>query len=255
MDWLLNLQALTMISVVVIIVSYSTIYWYVRVPGESVRIGLVRTTAWIVLHLYHRLRIDRRDPLPKKGAAIVIANHRSGIDPVALSVATCRRIHFLMAREYYETVGLRWLFRDLECIPVNRDGNDWGALKTALRYLKQGRVIGIFPQGGIRGPEEILDEGKGGVALMAAKTQTSLYPFFIAGSPHYDSMLRCFLTPSRTRITCGEPFRLNPVRDQKLSRAEQAELTQQVLYSIAKLAENDFDTCQTGSTTSRRNPT
>ena len=254
MDWLLSSHGVVTVSLFLVAGGYFTLYRRVRIPSDSIRLGHLRTLAWLVFRIYHRLKIDAQthgaEPLPKEGAAIVVANHRSGIDPVALSLLSRRHVHFLVAREYYDTPGLRWLFRSLDCIPVNRDGNDWGALKAALKYLKAGRVIGIFPQGGIRLPEEGMVEGKAGVALLAVKTKTPLYPFFIDGSPHYDSMLRCFFTPSRTRITCGEPFRLNPSREHKLSRAEQEELTQQVLDSIAKTRVS----YETDPVTSRRSP-
>jgi len=188
--------------------------------------------------LLHRLRVPgpEEDPVPRTGAFIVAANHRSGIDPLLLSIVTRRRIRFLMAREYYEVPVLHWIFRALDCIPVNRDGNDLSATKTALRVLRDGQVLGIFPQGGIREASDDL-EGKPGTALLALRTGASVVPFHIQGSPNFDSVLRAFLTPSRTTIRWGAPIKFEAPGVEKSSRAELEEVTTSILKAIRTLGQ------------------
>lgn len=69
--------------------------------------------------------------------------------------------------------------------PVNRDGSDRTALRIALRRLEQGRVVGIFPEGGIRAGEGSVLNGapmRAGVALLAAMSQKPIIPAVILGS-------------------------------------------------------------------------
>ena len=77
-------------------------------------------------------------PLPETGAAIVVCNHISGLDPLVLIAATPRPLRFLIAREEYERFGLQWLFRLGKCIPVERDKRPELAMRAALRAIENG---------------------------------------------------------------------------------------------------------------------
>jgi 1-acyl-sn-glycerol-3-phosphate acyltransferase len=204
---------------------------------DSFAISLVRALTWMYARLVHRLKIvgANGDCLPAEGACILVSNHRSGVDPVILSVVTHRRVRFLMAREYYDVPVLRWLFRALRCIPVNRDGADFGGTKEALRALRAGEVIGIFPQGGIREEGTPL-EGKSGVALLAVRSKALVVPFRIDGSPNLDSVFGALFTPSRTVVRVGSPLSFAESRQGKSSRSELDRVTGTILNAIESLA-------------------
>ncbi len=157
-----------------------------------------------------------------------------------------------MAREYYKIPGLHWLFKRIRCIPVNRDGNDLGATKAALKLLRRGKVVGIFPQGGIREVGGDLGEGKGGVALLALKTAASVVPFYIADSPAHSSVLRAFFSCSRTRVYCGPPFQLTHDGPHKPSRSELHALTRRVLQSIADQNPRALEVAESGNVENSR---
>lgn len=189
---------------------YATVALVCRAPEDTLLGVALRPFCEGFVLLVHRFVVfPGKDVVPRAGPAILVANHRSGLDPLLVAVATRRRVHFLMAREYYEVPGLTWAFRALGCIPVNRDGNDLGATKAALKALHAGHVIGIFPQGGIRETAEAL-EGKAGVALLALRSGAPVVPYYIQGSPALDSVFLALFTPSRSRIFCGSPFSLEP---------------------------------------------
>jgi 1-acyl-sn-glycerol-3-phosphate acyltransferase len=175
------------------------------------------------------------DPVPPRGAYILASNHRSGVDPIILSIVTKRRISFLMAREYYEVPLLHRAFRALDAIPVNRDGNDFGATKAALKRLLGGKVVGIFPQGGIRDASSEI-EGKAGAALLALRTGAPVLPVFIDGSPNTHSVLRAVLTPSRTTVRVGAPVTLARIEGRRPTRTELEDATSRILGAISSLA-------------------
>src|SRR5262249_38880302 len=77
------------------------------------------------------------------------------------------------------------LVKMVECVPVNRTGMDVASVKAALRHLKDGRVLGIFPQGGIRRPGEPL-EIREGVGLLALRSGATVIPAYISGTRYFD---------------------------------------------------------------------
>ena len=124
------------------------------------------------------------------------------------------------------------LFRALHCIPVKRDGNDLGATKAALKGLRTGKVIGIFPQGGIQDAQADL-EGKSGVGLLALRSGVPVIPVLVEGSPGSHSVFRAILTPSKTVIHVGKPLVFPKVRGAKASRADIERVTSDVMEAIA----------------------
>ena len=226
-------------------VVFEAFAYFLRGPEDTFVIANLRVINKAVSRCIHRHRLcgmngeTVEEPLPLDGPAIVVANHRSGADPNLVAASTRRWIHFLMAAEYYEMPVLRWVFRALGCIPVRRDGNDLAATRRALSRLRNGGVIGIFPQGGIQ-EDDALDVAKAGVAkagvaLLASRSGAPVVPLYIAGSPIDDSAIRAFLfRPSRSRVYCGAAIRFPP-SDEKPTRDALDRFTQDVLSEIAEL--------------------
>ncbi len=167
---------------------------------------------WSYCVLWHRLQIDRRAPLPQHGPAILISNHTCGIDHVLLQAACDRILGFMVAREYYEYPALNPWCRLVRCIPVNRDGHDFAATRAALRALKEGRVLPIFPEGHIV-PESgrRIDEMKPGTAYLALHSGVPVIPAFLCGTPETNSIVKSLVTPSNARVLFGEPIDLSDI--------------------------------------------
>lgn len=205
--------------------------WWLYVV-ERLYVGLV----------YH-WRANRRCPYPDDGPAIIIANHRSPVDPLFLWMnhhlaGTRRRIRaisFLMAREYYEIKSMRWMYRALQCIPVERDGKDMRAVREAIRRLQGGELVGIFPEGRINEGEGLLPPAGYGMAFLALKTKAPVYPAYIHNSPRGRTMLEPFYTPSRVRVTFGEPVDLSAYYDRRRSEELLEEVTDLLMRRIAEL--------------------
>ncbi len=153
---------------------------------------------------YHRLRFDPI-PLPTTGAAIVVSNHISGLDPFILVTASARPLHFMIAKEEYQRFGLNWLFRLGECIPVDRDRNPKRAFLNALQALKEGRVVMVFPQGGIMHdkPHRRL---KRGVAKLAELSGAPIYPAHIEGVAGAGHVLSAIVVRSHARLQSFPPL-------------------------------------------------
>lgn len=163
------------------IVEHPWFYWTART--------LFRAFTWAV----YGLRIEGTAHVPREEGMVLAVNHVSSWDPPVVGVSVPREISFMAKKELFVKVPSRLLFRGLHAFPVDRDGNDIGAIKEAMRRLKAGRAVGIFIQGTrSTGDAEALD----GAAFLAQRAGVPVVPAAI----HREGR--------RFRVRFGEPFRV-----------------------------------------------
>lgn len=184
---------------------------------------------------YHRVRMDSPCRLPRTGPAILVCNHVSGLDPLLIQSGCPRLITWMMAREYYQVKSLRWVFRTIGAIPVERSGRDLKATREALRALEAGRVIGVFPEGRIEDSGELLPFHTG-VALLAMRSGAAVYPAYLEGTQRNKEMVKAFVWPNRARLRFGEPIRLE---ESGGSREALKAATQRIHEAVAALREEE----------------
>ena len=169
------------------------------------QVNVVRALCKYYVFGYHRMKVHTPCTLPATGPAILVSNHISGVDPALIqSVSPKRLIAWMMAKEYYDMASLRWFYKALECIPVERSGRDLAATRMALRTLEDGRILGVFPEGRIAKSGEVLPF-QGGVALMAIKSDAPVIPVFLEGTMRNMEMVEAFLTPAQVEVAWGPP--------------------------------------------------
>src|SRR4051812_49253295 len=156
----------------------------------------------LVARVWHRTVVLQKPKLPPTGSAILVCNHTSGLDPFLLQSVLDRVVIWLMAKEYYDIKGMTWFFRAIHAIPVDRDGRDMASVRAGLRKLKEGRILGIFPEGRIEDSRELLPF-QTGVAMMAIRTGVPVYPAYLDGTQRNKSMLGAFLLPNRATLSFG----------------------------------------------------
>jgi 1-acyl-sn-glycerol-3-phosphate acyltransferase len=167
----------------------------------------LQATNRLFCRIYHGLTLQTRCPLPRRGPGILISNHTSGLDPLLLQSATPRLITWMMAREYYEIGAMGWIFRLSGMIPTSRNGRDMAAMRSALRVLKQGGLLGVFPEGRIETTRELLPFHPG-VAMLAMRCGVPVYPAYLDGMQRGRSMLQACLLPGHAGVRFGEPIEL-----------------------------------------------
>jgi len=91
--------------------------------------------------------VEGREYLPRSGPAVIIANHACYLDPIFLIAASNRFIRFLTTAEMMRTRVGRWLFSRFGCIPIRRYASDPGAVRRLFTCLREGEIVGIFPEG------------------------------------------------------------------------------------------------------------
>lgn len=159
---------------------------------------------------YHRL-VGELSTLPTEGAAVVVANHHSGLDPFLLIAASPRPLRFLIAQEEYNRRGLTWLFRAVGCIPVDRGGRPERAFREALKVLARGEVVALFPHGGIRLDDEPRCHLKPGAVRLARLASCPVVPVRLDGIAGVGEVMASIYLRGRPRLTpytpliCDEP--------------------------------------------------
>ncbi len=187
-------------------------------------------------------RANRHCPFPESGPALVLANHRSPVDPLLIWMNhhlsgdnnNIRPISFLMAKEYYEMPSLKWLCRAMQSIPTERDGQDMAPAREALRRLKNGQLVGLFPEGRINLGEGLL-EANSGVAWLALRAQVLVFPVFVHNAPQGSNMVQPFYTRSRVRVTYGDPIDLSRYRDKRKTHELLHEVTEYLMSRLSEL--------------------
>ena len=120
--------------------------------------------------------------IPKDGSCLVASNHESHFDFILFVAAIDRKIHYLAAEKYFEHPVWKWVFAFMGCIRVDRYSTmNVRAYKEITRAVKQGRLIGIFPEG-TRSPNGKLMKGKTGVAHLAIKAGLPVIPVGMRGT-------------------------------------------------------------------------
>lgn len=142
---------------------------------------IARAIAWILIKIFWRVEVKGIDNIPEKGGLILASNHVSYLDPVVLGASVKRKVYFIAKREVFNNILSSFIFRNLNAFPVDRGKTDIIAFKKAISVLKEGGVLGIFPEG-TRSSNGKLQELKSGFLKIAKKAGVPILPVGIIGT-------------------------------------------------------------------------
>ena len=164
--------------------------------------------------------------IPKEGPLIVAANHKSNFDPVFVAVAIkTRELSAIAKRELFSFKPLGYLLKKLNVIPINRDNPDISTLKNVIKQLKEGRAIGIFPEGRrYKDPDEF-GKAKSGLAMFAIKGKAPVVPVSII------SDYRLF---NKVVIYIDKPVSFEEYYKEKLVNEDYDRLSNEIMSIIKK---------------------
>ena len=139
----------------------------------------------LVFSCVARVRVLGREHASRAGGFLLAANHISHFDPFLIGLAVQRKIDWMTMAEFFHPPLLGLLLRAIDAFPTERDRADLKTIRTAIERLKNGRVVGIFPEGGIRDGARSLLEGaplRPGAATLARIGGVPIVPCVILGS-------------------------------------------------------------------------
>lgn len=222
---------------VAVAIAVAMVWWIVRRRSSyTLMQSALLTWNWMMTRLLWRATVVGRLPVAKNQGAVIVCNHRSPTDPGFIALAADRIVHWMVAKEYCNHPALAWFFRAFQAIPVSRGGIDTAATKMAIRYAREGGLVGLFPEGRINTTDDILLPGRPGAALIALKARVPVIPCYVTGSPYNGSVFGVFVTPARTVMRIGEPIDLSGYHGREGDRKVLEEVTCRFLVEIARLA-------------------
>ena len=191
---------------------------------------------WLVLRVWCGYRVEGRCHIPRRGAFLVAANHRSFLDPPAVGVAFRCHLHFIAKDELFRMPYLGPLIRQLGAIPVTLSkplAVNTTVLKTAMRLLARGKRVAIFPEGR-RNVSGDVEPAKLGVAMLAVRAGVPILPVAVVGTDTALPPGAQRLYRSRVTVRIGAPITVDPASVGTGREAYQL-VAQQVTQSIAAL--------------------
>lgn len=171
-----------------------------------------------------RFRVEGREKLPARGPAVVVAPHRSWLDPPAVGAAYPRPVRFLILRKVYERRAARWFFRLMGSLPVAPGkGGSLTGFRGALRCLRAGEVVGIFPEGRVvrHGSSPQIHPG---AALLAVRSGAPVIPVEIHGSADAWPNDSRWPRPAAVRVRFRDPLPPPERRDREAMEAMQRKI-------------------------------
>lgn len=114
---------------------------------------MMRFITWILVHTLYRVRVDGLKNVPDEGAALVVCNHVSFMDPLILMASVRRPMRFVMYYKIFKIPVLNFVFRTAKAIPIAGRNEDAAQLARAFELIDEalaaGEVVCIFPEGGL----------------------------------------------------------------------------------------------------------
>ncbi|HBU12140.1 MAG TPA: 1-acyl-sn-glycerol-3-phosphate acyltransferase [Clostridiales bacterium] len=143
--------------------------------------AFIRILAFIVLMPIFFIRVKGKENLKVEGGSVIIANHTSNWDPIILGfIVKHTPVCYMAKKELYSNGVKRLFLRLLQTIPVERGKGDLKAVKTALSALKDGKMLGIFPEGTRKGGENgEIGPFEQGAALLALRADVPVIPVYL----------------------------------------------------------------------------
>jgi 1-acyl-sn-glycerol-3-phosphate acyltransferase len=199
-----------------------------------------------ILHPLFRPWIEGLENVPDDGPAILASNHLSFLDSIFLPLLCPRRITFLAKSDYFTERGLkgflkRLFFKGVGQVPIDRSGGEASeaALRTGVRILAEGSLLGIYPEG-TRSPDGRLYRGKIGVARMALEAKVPVIPVAMIGTFEVQPPGQVRPNIRRIGIRIGKPLDFSRYEGLEDDRFVLRSMTDEVLYELMMLSGQEY---------------
>ena len=190
-----------------------------------------------------RPRAEGAENVPSTGAVILASNHLSAADWVFMPMSLRRRVTFLAKAEYFTGTGVkgflqRAFFTGAGQVPIDRTSASAAedAIQTGLRILREGKVLGIYPEG-TRSPDGRLFRGKTGIARMTLETGAPVVPVAMVYSK---KSLPFGKQLTRVQVRFGGPLDFTRYEGLSGDRFVERSITDEIMYEIMTLSGQEY---------------
>ncbi|HZG71312.1 MAG TPA: lysophospholipid acyltransferase family protein [Chondromyces sp.] len=175
-----------------------------------------------ILKPLYRVEVKGLEHFPKEGGVLLCSNHIDNLDPPVVGMMAPRPVMFMAKEELFKNPALGTLLKNVNAFPVKRGMSDREALRKGLSVLKEGNVLGLFPEG-TRSKTGKLGKGLAGAGFFALRTEAKVLPCAVIG-PY--KMFR------KVKVVFGPPIPVEELKEKKLSADE---ATAVIMSHIQKL--------------------
>ncbi|MFK2824228.1 lysophospholipid acyltransferase family protein [Bacillus sp. B190/17] len=184
--------------------------------------SIAKNTVKSILMPLYRIEVIGREHVPKEGGVLLCSNHISNLDPPVVGITSARPISFMAKEELFHAPVFGKMLKHLKAFPVKRGMSDREALRKGLQILKEGNVLGLFPEG-TRSKTGEVGQGLSGAGFFALRTNAHVIPCAIIGP---------YKLFSKLKVVYGPPINMDELRSQKASIEETTEV---IMSHIRKL--------------------
>lgn len=168
----------------------------------------VQCVARILTTVLFDLKVYGLENIPRRGGALIVCNHQSFLDPIAMNVRLRRPLSYLAKAELFQITPLfTALLYAVGAFPVNQGVRDVGAVRQSIRRLREGRLLNLYPEGSRTQDGEIGRIEKG-VALIDRRARVPVIPAIIDGAFEALPWNRSLPRFHPIRIQFGAPMNL-----------------------------------------------
>jgi 1-acyl-sn-glycerol-3-phosphate acyltransferase len=193
------------------------------------------------MRMFCRPTVEGLENVPERGGAILASNHLAVVDSFFLPLLVPRRITFLAKREYFTQPGIvgtfkRAFFSGVGQVPIDRSGGSaaQAAMDTAVRLLREEKLLGIYPEG-TRSPDGRLYKGKTGVARMTLEAAVPVVPVAMIGTDRVNPIGSRVWRPRKVHIKIGEPLDFSRYDGMAGDRFIERSMTDEIMYALMEL--------------------
>ncbi|UOE54234.1 1-acyl-sn-glycerol-3-phosphate acyltransferase [Bacillus sp. CMF12] len=187
--------------------------------------SFAKAAVYGVLKPIYRFEVIGKENFPAEGGVLLCSNHIDNLDPPVVGINAPRPVYFMAKEELFNVPVLGKILPDLNAFPVKRGMSDREALRRGLGILKEGNVLGLFPEG-TRSKTGQLGKGLAGAGFFALRSEAHVVPCAIIGP---------YKAFSKLKVVYGKPIDMKELRERKASAEETTEL---IMSEIRKLIED-----------------
>ena len=199
-----------------------------------------------ILRTLFRPWIEGGDHIPHEGGAILASNHLSFSDSIFLPLVVPRRITFLAKADYFTGRGVKGkltkgFFAGVGQVPIDRSGGkaSEAALRTGLRILGEGNLLGLYPEG-TRSPDGRLYRGKTGVARMALEAGVPVIPVAMINTDVVQPTGKKIPKLGRVGVRIGKPLDFSRYKGMEGDRFVLRSITDEIMYELMLLSGQEY---------------
>ena len=196
---------------------------------------ILRLIVISIVHPIFGTDIQGKENIPKKGSYILVSNHISYLDPVAVHGVSRRQLRFFMAAEYYNDKKWKWFYDFFGCIPLEKGVINAHAINEAIIAISNGDPFVIFPEGRISSTGRI-GKWHPGIGLLALSTGVPVIPVIVRGTADVLPMGSRKLHFRPVHVFAGKQLIFNAEKRDSFTRNEIREAAQKVRDSFIALA-------------------